>query len=61
MADSTEQSEKPTSAVVGFAQTRPLILFFLLAYAWAWTFWLIVPRVVRPITLGSNFDDFDFV
>lgn len=27
-----------------FARTRPLVLFFPLAYAWAWSFWLLVPR-----------------
>ena len=28
------------------AQTHPLILFFLLTYAWSWTFWLVVPPFV---------------
>jgi membrane protease YdiL (CAAX protease family) len=45
MADLTEQPGTK-SALAHFAETRPLILFFLLAYAWSWTFWLIVPPFV---------------
>jgi uncharacterized protein len=44
MADSTEQipaqGVQPRTALVRFAQTRPLTLFFLLTYAWTWTLWL---------------------
>jgi uncharacterized protein len=44
MADSTEQVTaqvvQPRTALVRFAQMRPLTLFFLLTYAWTWTLWL---------------------
>lgn len=39
-------------------QTRPLTLFFVLAYAWTWTIWLAVPRIVHHRGLGQ-FDSFD--
>jgi hypothetical protein len=48
MADSQEQLVKPRSAIVRFAQTRPLTLFFLL-----------VPRVIRQTAQGPNSDSFD--
>jgi membrane protease YdiL (CAAX protease family) len=56
MADSAEQFVNSTSGLVRFAQARPLTLFFSLAYAWAWTFWLIAPRAVRWIAPGSDSD-----
>ena len=69
MANSAEQSLGPnsanpksaraTSALVRFAQTRPLTLFFLLAYAWAWTCWLIVLVAIHQKVPGSNSDAFD--
>ena len=44
MADSTEQITgqvvQPRTALVRFAQTQPVTLFFLLTYAWTWTLWL---------------------
>ncbi|HEY6371369.1 MAG TPA: type II CAAX endopeptidase family protein [Candidatus Sulfotelmatobacter sp.] len=44
MADSTEQVRDQVvasrAALVRFAQTRPLTLFFWLTYAWTWTLWL---------------------
>ena len=46
MADSSEQPVSARSVVGRFAQTHPLILFFLLTYAWSWTFWLVVPPFV---------------
>jgi hypothetical protein len=72
MADSTEQiateqsaqpdSVKPRSVLVRFAQARPLTLFFLLAYAWAWTVWLLVPRMIHRSRLGAgDFDTVDIV
>ena len=59
MADSQEQLVKPRSAIVRFAQTRPLTLFFLLADSWTWIFSLIVPRVIRQTAQGPNSDSFD--
>jgi membrane protease YdiL (CAAX protease family) len=56
MANSAEQFADSTSALVQFARGRPLTLFFLLAYAWAWTFWLIAPRAVRWIDPGLDSD-----
>lgn len=39
---------KPASALIRFARTHPLILFFLIAYAWSWTLWLgAMPLAVR--------------
>jgi uncharacterized protein len=44
MVDSTEQGAdhvvESQTALVRFAQTRPLTLFFLLTYGWTWTLWL---------------------
>ncbi len=44
MADSTNQvtaqGVRPRTALVRFAESRPLTLFFLLTYAWSWTVWL---------------------
>jgi membrane protease YdiL (CAAX protease family) len=44
MVDSTEQGAdhvvESRTALVRFAQTRPLTLFFLLTYGWTWTLWL---------------------
>jgi uncharacterized protein len=59
MAGSTEQFARPDfvrpgSALVRFAQARPLALFFSLAYAWAWTVWLLVPRIIPPSRLGAG-------
>ena len=59
MANSAEQFVNPTSALVRLAQSRPLTLFFSLAYAWAWMFWLIVPRVLRRTVPGSVSDPFE--
>jgi membrane protease YdiL (CAAX protease family) len=58
MDDSAQQLAKPKPAVARFAQTRPLIVFFLLAYAWSWTCWLIIPRIVghRPLELNEAFE-----
>jgi membrane protease YdiL (CAAX protease family) len=44
--DSTGQSVRPNSAIVRFAQTRPLTLFFLLTYAFTWTLWLGVGSLI---------------
>jgi hypothetical protein len=44
MADSTHQVKdhvvESRTALVRFAQTRPVTLFFLLTYPWTWTLWL---------------------
>ena len=37
-----------------FARTRPLVLFFFLAYAWAWSLWLLVLRNPLLLTEGST-------
>jgi len=64
MASSPEKSvDRPIddcpSFPVRFARSRPLTLFFVLAYAWAWAFWLIGPRAIRHLTLGADSDAFD--
>ena len=45
---------KPASILTSFARTRPLTLFFVLAYAWSWTFWLLIPRIFLHGALGFN-------
>lgn len=44
MADSTSQIAESPTALAPFAQKHTLILFFLLTYAWTWTWWLFLPR-----------------
>src|SRR6266849_2248947 len=56
MAESTEQTLESKSTLARFAQDRPLTLFFALAYAWAWTFWLVAPRALRWTVPGSVSD-----
>ena len=54
---------KPTadggSLLFSLAQRRPLTVFFVIAYTWAWTVWLVVPRVVTHFALGWESDAFD--
>jgi|HubBroStandDraft_1064217.scaffolds.fasta_scaffold02990_3 membrane protease YdiL (CAAX protease family) len=74
MANSAEQSLDPnslnpksadpksarasSSALVRFAQARPLTLFFLFAYAWAWTWWLIALLAIYQKARIANSDAF---
>jgi membrane protease YdiL (CAAX protease family) len=56
MASSTEQFVDRPSFAVRFARSKPLTLFFLLTYAWTWTWWLGLPRFVpddKAETLGE--------
>lgn len=50
MADSTHQVTdnvvESRTPLVGFAQTRPITLFFLLAYAWSWALWLAIATLI---------------
>src|ERR1700690_1751657 len=46
MASPTEPLAETPSFPVRFARSRPLTLFFLLAYAWSWTIWLGVASLV---------------
>lgn len=51
LAGSREQFTGPDfvksgSALARFAPARPLAFFFSLAYAWGWTVWLVVPRMI---------------
>jgi uncharacterized protein len=50
MADSTDQVTdhvvESRTALVRFAQTRPLTLFFLLTYTWTWALWLGVAALI---------------
>ena len=61
MADSTHPVVESRPVLVRFAQKRPLTLFFLLAYAWAWTCFLVVPRLICRMTLGADFDTYDLI
>jgi membrane protease YdiL (CAAX protease family) len=47
------------SRLVRFAQANPLTCFFLLSYAWAWTFWLVVPRITDHFAPKFSSDAFD--
>jgi membrane protease YdiL (CAAX protease family) len=55
------ESARPGSALLRFAQERPLTLFFSLAYTFTWTVWLLVPRIVRHRGIGGFDDPFDIV
>ncbi len=50
----SQATARPTSALASFARTCPLTVFFVLAYAWSWTWWIIVPRVFLRGTLAFN-------
>jgi membrane protease YdiL (CAAX protease family) len=56
MADSADHVVKSRTALLRFAQKRPLTFFFLLAYAWAWTFWLGVAALI-PDNKGEIFGE----
>jgi CAAX protease family protein len=55
MADSAEPT-KPRSALVRFAQARPLTLFFLFTYLWSWTLWGSIALALQH--WNSNLDGF---
>lgn len=59
MEGASEQAAKPESLLGRFANARPLTLFFLLAYFWSWTFWVIVPWVMDQLAPKFNSDAFD--
>jgi len=46
------------SAVSSFASRRPLASFFLVTYAWSWTVWLVVPRIVQHSPFSAITDGF---
>ena len=46
-----------TSRLRHFARSRPLVLFFPLAYAWAWSFWLLVLRNPLHLQLEGSIAD----
>jgi uncharacterized protein len=39
-------SQPSNSRLTRFSRSRPLAVFFLVAYAWSWSFWLLVPRTL---------------
>jgi membrane protease YdiL (CAAX protease family) len=59
MAAPTNSLAGRASVFASFARHSPLIVFFLIAYLWTWTVWLVVPRAVRQHALGWKFDAFD--
>ena len=59
MVDAEQQSVGSNSAAARFARGSPLILFFLIAYAWAWTFWLIAPWAARRSFTAALSDRFE--
>ena len=46
MASEAEQFVDPVSFPIRFARSRPVTLFFLLTYAWTWSWWLGVAALV---------------
>ncbi len=60
MADSTIQIADSPAALVRFAQKHPLSLFFLLTYAWTWTWWLVLPRFI-PDNKAETFGEAIFL
>lgn len=56
MAAPAEQALPSKSSLTRLAQTRPLTLFFVLAYAWSWTIWLVVARIAQRVGVDTNFD-----
>jgi uncharacterized protein len=56
MAESTEQIVESRAALAGFAQKRPVTLFFLLTYAWTWTLWLGVAGLI-PDNRAESFGE----
>src|SRR5271166_784584 len=56
MANALEPAPQPRSAIVRFAQARPVTCFFVLAYLWSWTCWLVVPRFFQEKRLSSISD-----
>jgi hypothetical protein len=38
-----------------------LTVFFAMSFAWAWSIWLIGPRVVRRFSHRSDFDGLDIL
>lgn len=65
MASSPEKLVDPQpvdrpSLPVRFARSSPVILFFLLTYAWTWTWWLVVPRFV-PDNKAESYGELMFL
>ena len=56
MADAAEQIVEPKPSLVGFAQSRPLILFFALAYLWSWTLWFAMSRIAPDSSASGHLD-----
>jgi membrane protease YdiL (CAAX protease family) len=54
-----ESGTLPGTGPSRFARNHPLLLFFPLAYFWAWTCWLVAPRLVRHHGLGPKLGVFD--
>jgi membrane protease YdiL (CAAX protease family) len=55
----TEIPDNQGSRFTRFAQARPLILFFLLAYLWSWTIWLAVPAIAQRIGINTDLGLFE--
>jgi len=58
MANRAERALSQQSTLTHVAQTRPLTLFFLFAYAWSWAIWLVVPWIAQRAGLGADSDAF---
>jgi len=57
-AEAAEPSVPSRSAVARFAQKRPLTLFFILAYAWAWSGWILMARIVPDGNVSPRYEMF---
>lgn len=59
MRAQAEKLNNQPSRLTRFAQTRPLILFFTLAYLWSWTIWLAVPAIAQRIGINTDLGWFE--
>ena len=58
MADLAQPLTTQRSAIARFAEAYPLTLFFLLAYAWSWTGWLLMSRIVPEGSISPGYEMF---
>src|SRR6516225_6019078 len=56
MPDVAGQLVVSKQLVVCFAVSRPLILFFALAYLWSWTLWFAMSRVVPDSSVSGRLE-----
>lgn len=58
MADLATPLAAKRPPIARFAEARPLVLFFMLAYAWSWTGWLLMSRIVPAGNISPGYEMF---